>query len=181
MFLPEGRGKHAYMCARAAAEFMFVHTDAFELHTYSPHENPASKPPRSFGFRYWFTLQDADYYRLNVMDWAAHERNLDRYGRWFHDNLEAAKEAMGSEIPAHEEIPANNRFAGLAAVLAVHGRPKKALGLYNIWALTAGFEPARIVDGPLATVKDDNTPWVIHTGDAVWQVKDKQVEILKCL
>lgn len=166
MFLPEGRGRHAFEAASNAAEWMFTRTDALELHTYTPFDNPKATPPRSFGFRFWFKGQDADFYRLNVNDWATNAPNLETYGRWFHEQLKAA-----GQTQSHADLAANDRFAGMAAAMALRGQERKAVALYNIWALTAGFYPARIIS---------EDPFEIDTGDAIWRIVGEQAEIVSC-
>lgn len=164
MFRKEGRGKHAYLAARDAAEMMFTETSITELHTYTPFSNPTATPPRTFGFKEWFDGKDAAFFRLNVMDWATKAPNLVKYGQWFHENLERYKEE-----PLHDPDPANDRYAGLACACALRGQIMKGVGLYNMWAMTAGYHPARLLD--------ENT---IDTGDAVWRVRDGTPELLKC-
>lgn len=166
MFVKEGRGRHAFEAASNAAEWMFTRTDALELHTYTPFDNPKATPPRSFGFRFWFKGEAADYYRLNVNDWATHAPNLETYGKWFHDNLIAA----GRHNP-HPEIASHDRFAGMAAAMATRGQVEKGVALYNIWAMTAACPPVRIIN---------REPFEIDIGDALLRVGNEEAEILEC-
>lgn len=170
-FLPEGRGRHSYRATRAAAEHMFLSTDAIELHTFTPFDNPAARPPKTFGFQPWFSNASGEFYRLHLMDWARKAPGLEAWGEWFHHALEDAKAAQGATIPAHDEDRANNRFAGLACGMVAHGQPHKAAAAYNMWATVAGYEHARI------TSQD---PLEFDTGDAVIRFRDNKAEFVSC-
>ena len=170
-FLPEGRGRHAYKATRAAAEHMFLATDAIELHTFTPFDNPAARPPKTFGFQRWFDGPTGEFYRLHLMDWASKAPGLEAWGEWFHHALEASKKDQDATVQPHDEDASNNRFAGLACGMVAHGKPYKAMGAYNMWARVAGYECARVTShGPLE----------FDTGDAVIRFRDNQAEFVSC-
>jgi hypothetical protein len=169
--LPASRGRDGYKLCRSACEYMFTRTDALELHTHTPHDNPAAKPPKTFGFLPWFSSKTDDFYRLHIMDWARKASNLDALGEWFHEALETAKEAQGATVEAHDHDPANNRYAGLACALVIAGDPAKAVWAYNHWAMTAGYFPIRWTG---------SHPIEIDTGDAVIRFADNEAEFVQC-
>lgn len=169
-FLPEHRGKNAYLCARAAAEFMFLRTDAMELHTVAP--RPEARPPKTFGFQPFFTGPAGEYYRLHLLDWARKAPNLRAWGEWFHHALEAAKDQTGATVEAHDDDPANDRYAGLAAGMFRYGQPQKAVWAYNIWASTAGYHPVELIS---------LDPVRVNTGDAIIRYQHNRLEFEQCL
>lgn len=170
-FLPGHRGRYARDVSRAAFEFMFLRTDALELHTYRPHENPSAKPPRSYGFRRWFSGPGEDFFRCHLFDWARNAPSLEQWGAWFHDRLEAAKAKQGAAVPTHAEDRANDRYAGLGLGMVKHGQPVKGVNAYNQWALTAGYHPVQIIN---------SDPLVLDTGDAVVRVQNNRIDFLLC-
>ena len=170
--LPASRGRAGYALTRAAAEFMFLRTDCVELHTFTPSDNPAAVPPKTFGFQPWFDRPDGTYYRAHIMDWARKAPNLEKWGAWFHESLESAKEAQGATIPAHDEDRANNRYAGLACAMIANGSAAKAVWAYNHWATTAGYHPVTLTS---------HDPVEFDTGDAVIRFRDNVAEFLSCL
>lgn len=171
MFLPEGRGKHVARAAQAAAFWMFCRTDATEIVTYSPKDRPLTRPPRSMGWRNWFEGKQYNAYRLSLMDWASNAPELSEWGEWFHTVLKQAKKEQNSEIPAHEDDPANDRFSGMAAAMAYYGQPFKAVYYYNRWAQVAGYD---------LVLLESEDPVRINAMDAIWTVKSTEVEIETC-
>lgn len=168
-FLPEYRGKHAYMAARAACEHMFLKTPAIELHTRTPHDNPTATPPKTFGFREWFTDKENTFYRLHIMDWARKAKTLESWGEWFHDCLEDMRQRRGINEPLHDHDPNNNRYAGLTIGMVRGEQPEKGVVSYNHWACTAGYEPAQLLG---------KYPTTIFTGDAVVRYADNMMEFI---
>ena len=170
--LPEHRGRNGYKLARAACEYMFLNTDALELHTFTPFDNPAAKPPKTFGFKHWFNNGDGEYYRAHIMDWAKTAPNLVKWGEFFHDALEEAKLLSGSKVESHEEDKNNNRYAGLSCGMMRAGNVAKGVWAYNQWAITAGYEPVELMS---------TNPVVVFTGDAMIRVNKNRMEFLSCL
>ncbi len=169
--LPASRGRDGYKLARSACEFMFLNTDAVELHTFTPNDNPTATPPKSFGFREWFKNKEGTFYRAHIMDWAKNAPNLESWGEWFHQSLEAAKEAHGATIDAHDDDRVNNRYAGLACALIAAGNEHKGIWAYNHWATTAGYHPVELISVD---------PIEINTGDAVIRFHDNNAEFISC-
>ena len=165
--LPKHRGRDGYKLARAAAEYMFLNTDALELHTYTPFDNPNAKPPKTFGFKHWFNDKDGEYYRASLMDWAKLSPNLMKWGEWFHECLEDQ-----ASVHLHDEDVSNNRYAGLSCGMMKAGNIAKAIWAYNHWAITAGYHPIEL------TSVD---PVTIFTGDAHIRIESNTMEFLPCL
>ncbi|MBL4753631.1 MAG: hypothetical protein JKY52_08585 [Flavobacteriales bacterium] len=170
--LPEHRGRSGYKLTRAACEYMFLNTDAVELHTFTPFDNPNAKPPKTFGFKHWFDNKDGEFYRVNIMDWARNAPNLVKWGEFFHNSLESAKNVLGSKVEHHNDDESNNRYAGLACGLIKNGNVGKGVWAYNHWAITAGYEPIELIS---------SNPTVVFTGDAMIRVNGNKMEFLSCL
>lgn len=168
-FLPGKRGRNAHRAARAAAEWMFMRTDALELHTLAP--TPAARPPRSFGFKPWFNDARGETHRLHILDWAKRAPSLEAWGAWFHDELDAAKEKHGASVEAHDEDRNNNRYAGLALGMVKFGNAAKAEWAYNAWAMAAGYVPMTLLDVD---------PVRVDTGDAVIRYDGQNMEFEQC-
>lgn len=170
--LPDHRGRDGYKLTRAAAEFMFLQTDCVELHTFVPHDNPNARPPKTFGFKKWFSNKAGTYYRANIFDWARNAPNLVMWGEFFHRANEEAKCALGSTFEIHEDDVNNDRYGGLAIGMMRNGLISKGIWAYNIWAKTAGYHP-------IEKISDD--PVIIFTGDAEILIDGNKMEFVKCL
>lgn len=171
MFLAEGRGKHVAEVAKDAFLWMFTHTDAEEISTYTEHGRKEARPPRSMGWRDWFEDETYTHYRLNMLDWAPRAPRLLEWGEWFHETLDRAKNEQGAAIPSHDEHEANNRYAGLALAMCVHGQAAKGVFFYNRWAEVAGFALAHF---------ESESPLVINSIDALWAIDGQNIEVTSC-
>lgn len=171
MFLPEGRGKHVAEVAKDAFLWMFTHTDAEEISTYTEHGRKEARPPRSMGWRDWFEDETYTHYRLNMLDWAPRAPRLLEWGEWFHETLDRAKAEQGATIPSHDEHEANNRYAGLALAMCVNGQAAKGVFFYNRWAEVAGFALAHF---------ESESPLVINSIDALWAINGRNIEVTSC-
>lgn len=164
LFLPEARGKIALKAAKHAAFEMFTSTDAMELVTYTPHDAPHARPPRTFGFKPWFERQDGAFgkpttwYRLSIHDWIMRDKGCLKKGRKFHAQLEAQD---GHD--AHADDDAHDRYVGATVAMAQAGKVDKGLMIYNTFAGAAGYH---------AAVVTSYDPVTVHTGDANWTLND---------
>ena len=158
---------------------MFIETDCLEIVTKVPQSNPAADfMARKCGFRPIFerdrAWQDGSairYFLLAFDDWRAQDNTLDSEGHAFHDIIEAAKRAKGSELPIHPDDDAHDRAAGAAVLMAKAGNPRKAVWAYNRWATLAGYQTVELLS---------EAPPVIDIQDAVLGLKDGQLEVLQC-
>lgn len=178
MILPEGRGAPVLPAAQAAFRWLFVHTDAAEIVTKVPGSNkPADLMARRAGFalsfvraKAWEDGGDLAFYTLPLEAWLAGDPVALAEGRAFHEALEAAKAAAGSERPSHDDDEAHDRAVGAACLMAKAGNHGKAAWFYNRWARFAGYLPARLI--PQAPLVD--------IGDAILTFRDNRMEILQC-
>lgn len=179
MFLPEGRGAGSAALAAVAFRYMFTATDALRIVTKVPASNPAAASlARAVGFRpaferkgVWLDGSDVAYHALAFDAWVARDPVVLERGDWFHEQLAAAKAAVGSELPEHDDDPAHDRAVGAAVLMLQAGNPLKAALTYNQWAAFAGYAPLTI---------RSFTPVVIDVVDAIVAVTGETMEVLKC-
>jgi hypothetical protein len=159
MFLPEGRGKHVAEVAKDAFLWMFTHTDAEEISTYTEHGRKEARPPRSMGWRDWFEDETYTHYRLNMLDWAPRAPRLMEWGEWL------------SGLTPAEMGDVQRRYAGLSAAMCVNGHAAKGVFFYNRWAEAAGFALAHF---------ESESPLVINSSDALWAIDGQKIEVTPC-
>lgn len=166
MFLPEGRGANVKRALAEALDYVFSATDCLKLVTRLPEGNvPATALGRIAGFRPWF----GDRHRIEVEDWAQSSAACREAGEWFHERLEAAKEARGSALEVHDDDPSHDHAVGAAVLMCRAGNAAKAVWHYNAWAAAAGYAPVTLVS---------LNPMVIDVVDAV--LEGPEMEVLLC-
>lgn len=182
LFLPEGRGAAVLAAVREAMRYMFTATDCLEVQTRVPENNRAAKAlTLATGFRHIFDrsacwqvgadMVDCSYWTYGLDDWMRDDPEIERAGRAFHDDLDAAKQAAGAADPAHPEDVAHNRAVGAVVEMFRAGNPAKAVWCYNRWAGLAGYLPVHLVS---------QNPVIIDQFDAVIEVKPHGMEVLLC-
>lgn len=180
MFRPGCNGREVLRLMRESFQFMFVETDCMKVVTKVADTNEAAKHlARLAPFDLQFTREDGwgpgvDLHFMNLpLDrWAdLCSTKLRAEGASFHSRIEEAKRSAGVNSPLHPEDPDHDQAVGLASLMFKAGNPMKAVTIYNRWAVFAGYVPLRIVW---------NNPTVVHTGDAVIQIRNGDMEVLLC-
>jgi len=177
-FAAKGRGS-TVAAMRAGFDFMFCRTDCMRIQTQIPDNNaPARNLAAAGGFRPWFRkehdsrLGPSQWGALDVQDWIGSEAALEEDGRRFHDLLESAKAASGSELPTHDYEPAHERAVGAAVRMCTHGQARKGIMLYNLWARAAGYAPVVLLS---------DAPPVVDALDGVVAMKEGgAMEVVEC-
>jgi hypothetical protein len=153
-FVPEGR-KHSFEAMRAGMDYMFTRTNALQLTTFLPDNNPAARGlALKGGFREWFRrdqtpLGPGAQARIDIDDWISDTPELEREGERFHSAIEEAKARFGSALPDHPEDKLHDRYAGASLLMCERGQMMKGEAIYNRWAVNAGYTPIRrISDAP---------------------------------
>jgi len=153
-FVPEGR-KHSFEAMRAGMDYMFTRTNALQLTTFLPDNNPAARGlALKGGFKEWFRRENTPLgpgtqARIDIDDWICRTPDLEADGERFHHAIEDAKAKFGSKLPNHPEDKLHDRYAGAALLMCERGQMMKAEALYNRWAVNAGYTPIkRISDAP---------------------------------
>jgi hypothetical protein len=166
LFLPEGRGKSVFVNARLMLRWMFTRTDAVEIWTRCPDDNPAARMlALKNGFREVFRREavwntgtefecGVSYQSLTIDGWAQRDAEALKAGRAFHDALEAAKKAAGSELPIHPDDEAHDRAAGAAWLMVNEGQTLKGAQFYSRWATFAGYVPIQAVGHQTVDIAD---------------------------
>lgn len=161
-----GRGAWAAEFSRAVAHWMFTRTDAYEVVTRVPRGHVAALAlTRGIGFRYEFTREGecrfqgdtvpVDCFSMRIQDWLVHAEGLVERGRWLHDRMHQEADRLGITVPAHADDENHNRYAGAAIEMALHGRPGKAVTIYNRWALMSRHETIAYIQADPPTIKFD--------------------------
>lgn len=179
LIAPEGRGAAVLPAFSEAAEWLFTRTDATEIVTKTAATNRAAAiMARRAGLRplfvrkaAWIDGSDLTFYTLTLDEWTQAAPRLEAEGHAFHQMLEDAKRAQGSELPTHPDDPAHDRAAGAASLMARNGQAAKACWTYSRWACLAGYQTIELI-------KDQ--PPVIDVRDALVAVKDDRLEVIEC-
>ncbi len=182
LFLPEGRGGKALKCARESMAYMFLATDCTELVTKCPDGNGAALGlARIGGFQEQFRREKCwafngemvgvSHQSLTLQRWLIRDEECLKRGQWFHDKLEAAKMAAGSERVVHDDDDAHDRHVGASVGMVLAGNPRKAVWAYNRWAVFAGYAPITLLS---------EAPPVIDVVDAVVAPNGGDMEVLLC-
>jgi hypothetical protein len=158
----EARGKAFFSHAREMFRFMFTRTDCVEIVTKCPDNNDGARMAANIvGMRERFRREDAwaegvgiSYRVFSVDDWLIRDGEVRRVGREFHDVIEAAKKAAGSELPVHAEDEAHDRAVGAALLMSWGGYFLKGVGFYNRWARLAGYAEIQPVNDLLVDIQD---------------------------
>jgi RimJ/RimL family protein N-acetyltransferase len=178
LFRRAGRGRVYFEAATAALDYVFAGTDAREIVTRVPANNPhADLAAARCGFSERFTRRDAftdpdgrawdvSYQGLDIDGWMMRSETALAEGRAFHEVIEGARGQS-----SHPDDEAHDRAAGAAALMIRAGNPRKGVWIYNRWARLAGYAPiALISEAPLA----------IDVVDAVIGIRAGEMEILLC-
>lgn len=148
----QSRGRLAHSLASEAAMDLFTKTGTTEIVTWHKNDQPHSRPPKSFGFRRWFSApkrlegKDGTWWRLDVADWIAKSRQCRKEGERVHSAIHAAG-ALD-----HDDDPIHDAFVGFVSICAKNGRLSQGVSVYNYWAVLAGYEP-------VAAVGSDTVQW----------------------
>lgn len=179
-FLPEHRGENVVTAARDAERFMFTRTDCIEIRSKVPHGNVAAAAfakkmryelqfERTHGWQTVEGLVPCKYYARSITQWANQAEELKASGHWFHEKLEAAKIAAGSQMPIHEDDDAHDLYVGATVEMIAAGQIMKAMSFYARWSAFAGY-------GPIAVIADN--PVVIDIGDALLAVRGDDFDVI---
>lgn len=159
LFLPNS-GTKPVKAMRAAMEWMFTRTDCGVILSKVPKSNARAKGFAIIGgLRPMFErdheiLGPCEFVELGVMRWAMNCAALDAEGERFHQLLESAKLATGSELAAHPHDAAHERAVGAASLMIQRGQPEKGVGFYNSWARFAGYAEIELLDRETVDVRD---------------------------
>lgn len=182
LFLPEARGKHVIDVVTDAVHYMFTRTDCVEIVTRVPDGNVAAAAlTRRFGGNFLFHMSNAwpspsgnvgaGFYMHGYRDWIRRASYLSVTGHDFHDQLETAKIASGSDLPIHDDDDCHDRYVGAACEMIAAGQPDKGVAVYNQWARLAGYQEISIVS---------RNPTVIDIHDALIAARGDSMEVLLC-
>ena len=175
-FTPEGR-RSSFEAMRAGMDYMFTRTNAVQLTTFLPDNNPAARGlALKGGFREWFQranhpLGPGVQARIEIDAWIANTADLEADGELFHDTLEEAKAAIGSSLPVHPHDPVHERYVGAAVRMFSRGQCQKGQAIYNRWAANAGYAPITLLS---------ETPPVVDVVDAIVTLGGEEIEVLQC-
>lgn len=181
-FLPSCRGAEAVQAVKDALRWMFTRTDAIEIVSKVPAGNKGALGlVRAIHGQLQFTRDNAfllggqmasvGYYSLPIMAWAGKCEELADSGQWFHEKLEAAKNATAGAAPLHDDDDAHDRYVGATVEMFQAGQIGKALGFYSRWAKFAGY-------GPISLIATN--PVVLDIGDAILAVREDDFSVLLC-
>lgn len=178
MFLPASRRGITVPAMRAGFEYMFTRTDCQRIVTKVPDDNAAAAGlARLGGFTEKFRREGVwngggvSYQAITLDSWAMGCAALEAHGEWFHEQLEVAKRADGSELPTHPHDPAHERAVGAAVLMIGAGQTQKGVRLYNRWASLAGYQSISVLSV---------TPTILDVRDAIVEVHGDQMEVLLC-
>lgn len=154
--LPEGRGEWMVNGSKFAFNWMFTHTDAFELLTKCPYGNVAAKAgAKIVGCSLRFTtlpiwpveekLVAVDVYSIILQEWVKDASNLVELGNWFHEQLEDKCKISNISLNPHEDDENHNRYVGATIEMLKNGQVIKAIAFYNRWAIMAGYYPIKLL------------------------------------
>ncbi len=180
LFLP--RGKETIHAMRSALDYIFIHSDAQELITKVPDDNPAASGlARLAGFQSSFrsvqpwsatVSKPIDVRTLRIESWALRSSVCHDYGTWLHEQFETVKAEHASTLPAHsEDDAAHLAVAGAATLMIRAGNVAKGVLFYNRWAQLSGY-------APIQWLRDH--PIVIDMDGMIVEVNGAQCEVLQC-
>lgn len=171
-FTPEGR-RSSFRAMLDGMDYMFTRTQALQITTFLPDNNPAAKGlARGGGFRPWFRRDNPEVgvvkdlgpgwqARIDVDDWIARTKELEADGERFHEALEKA----GGHTN-HEDDPIHERYVGATYRMIARGQARKGEALYNRWAANAGYAQVRLLS-EAPPVLDAITAKVTLEGDEI--------------
>lgn len=179
LFAVAGRGAGYFAAAQEALRYIFTQTDALEILTRCPDDNPGARMAAvKVGFRERFrregVWQSGDgetcgvsYQALTLDDWMKRDDEIAYVGHDFHVQLENAKLSRGSDLPDHPEDEAHDRAVGAVFLMVKNGFMQKGLAVYNRWALFAGYVPVHAL-----------SPTIVDIADAILEVVDGEMRVL---
>ncbi len=154
-FLPKVRGRAALECTEEAIAWMFLRTDAMELHTKVPELN---RPARALvqaigGTREYssgeFNGQSVEHWALRFPEWLWGEAGamLEAVGAEFHARLEVRMAAAGLNHAPHAHDPAHDRVVGATWRMIQSGGIgiDKGVALYSRWARLSEYAPMTLL------------------------------------
>lgn len=173
--LPSGRGKPMLDLMRDGFAYMFLETDAVEIVTRFPEGNlRAERWGEIAGFRKVFYRADCVLFKgsrigawwgvLAYQDWVLRDVENKERGEAFHDFLSPYR----TETHPHDET--HDYWVGATLRACAAGNAVKAIGLYNRWAVQAGYGQARILS---------LNPLIADIGDAVLELSGGDLKVLK--
>lgn len=178
--LPRGRGNWSGKFAIAVLDWMFVHTNAWEIVTRIPAGHiGALALTRSVGFQYEFTSMEpchfrgktvhASTWRLSIHDWVGRSALYAALGEKLHGQM--AEEALRLLIttPPHAPDLYHDQIAGAAMEMVRNGLMLKALTAYNRWAVLARHRPISMIG---------SDPPVIAMDLGAMRIKESGIEIV---
>lgn len=157
-------------------DYMFTRTNAVQLTTFLPDNNPAAKGlALKGGFRGWFRRETHPcgpgmQARIDIDDWICRTADLEKDGERFHDALESAKKACGSALPIHPHDAIHERYVGAAFRMFSRGQARKATSVYNRWAANSGYAMIRLLS---------EEPPVVDAVDAIVEIKDGEPSVIQ--
>jgi hypothetical protein len=182
-FTPEGRGADLVTTTLEALRWVFTRTPAMQIVTKCPKSNPGALGlARAIGGTHLFDRNDAwaapdgsltgvTYMGLTLDAWKRKDPVIADFGSAFHDQLERAKIANGSELAIHPDDEAHDRAVGASWLMVLCGNSRKAVWTYNRWALLAGYQTIELVS---------ESPLVIDVRDALVTLENGAMEVLQC-
>lgn len=150
-FLPEARGKPYFRQAREALRLVFTTTDALEILTRCPDDNPGARMAAALtGFRErgrregtWNVGTPSEcgvsHQAFTLDDWQARDHVIAGVGS---EALEAIGDARARLAPDEPIPPLDDwlaRLVGAAVLMVRGGHAAKAVGVFNRTAAFAGF------------------------------------------
>lgn len=144
--LQEGRNRQMLEARSESLRAMFTRTDAVEIVTIVPEGNAgAAIWAKAAGFREVFhrakafdlmgEMVDASYQSLAYIDWALRDRSNLHDGRVFHAQIHEVTPDDHGDDPAHDAL------VGATLECIAQNNAEKGVGLYNRFALHAGYQP----------------------------------------
>lgn len=178
-FTPEGR-RSSFEAMRAGMDYMFTRTNALQLTTFLPDNNPAAQGlALKGGFKTWIRkespLGPGVQARIDIDDWITKTADLEADGHKFHDVLASAIKKARPDLPEHPEDRTHDRYVGAVLRMFQRGQCRKGEAIYNRYAVNAGYTPCRLISEspPTLDVSEDGLLCVVG-------LQDGNLEVLTC-
>jgi len=157
-FLPSGRGHRALLAAIDSLYYMFIHTDCIRVISRAKPENTGACQLADRLLIMRGNNGVYNYYSLEYMDWVESEKRNSQEGHDFHGVVDTD----------HGNDDTHDYHVGAALLMAKAGNAKKAVQVYNYWAMMSGYEQATIYN---------YQPIIVQIGDMRLQITDT-VEVI---
>lgn len=155
--LPKGRGQTLLETRSASLRAMFMQSDAIEIVTTVPDGNRAADAYSiDAGFHETFRREacfdlkgemvGASYRSLGYGEWVLKDQLNTFNGKIFHDFVHQ------STPDDHGPDSVHDAWVGATMEGCRHGNAAKCIGLYNRWAVQAGYEPLNVLSANPLTV-----------------------------